>query len=168
MPVELDATDLRILALLQQQGDLSAAELAKAAGLTTSTCWRRMSRLTELGVIRGRVALLDRARLGLGVLVLCQVRLTGLTRETQQRFAEAVQARPEILDGYLLTGEPLCLLRIACRDLAAYEAFLLDTLASFPGVESVSSSLVLTVLKETTALPLTPVPVTAGGEAAGT
>src|SRR6185312_16818854 len=62
MQVELDRSDLRILDLVQEHGDLSAADIAERLGMTASTCWRRMSRLQELGVIRRRVALLDREK----------------------------------------------------------------------------------------------------------
>ncbi len=67
MQVELDRSDLRILDLVQQHGDLSAADIAERLGMTASTCWRRMTRLQELGVIRKRVALLDREKVGLSV-----------------------------------------------------------------------------------------------------
>ena len=66
---ELDRTDLRLLGALQEHGNLSAAELAERVGLTASTCWRRVTRLEELGVIKRRVALLDREKLGLSVMV---------------------------------------------------------------------------------------------------
>ena len=62
---ELDRADLRLLEVLQEHGNLSAAELAERVGLTASTCWRRVTRLEELGVIKRRVALLDREKLGL-------------------------------------------------------------------------------------------------------
>ena len=66
---QLDRADLRLLEVLQDHGNLSAAELAERVGLTATTCWRRVTRLEELGVIRRRVALLDREKLGLSVMV---------------------------------------------------------------------------------------------------
>src|SRR6185437_11860139 len=127
---DFDRSDLRILELLQQQGQLSSAEVAERLGMTASTCWRRVSRLEEQGVIRKRVALLDREKLGLPVMVFSHVKLTGHGRDA--------------------------LLRIVCRDIKAYEAFFLDHLSRFPGVQSVNSSIALAVIKETTALPLSP------------
>ena len=73
MQVDMDRTDLRILEALQQHGHLSAAEVAERVGLTTSTCWRRISALEESGVIRSRVALLDREKVGLTVTVFSRV-----------------------------------------------------------------------------------------------
>jgi Lrp/AsnC family transcriptional regulator len=154
MQVELDRGDLRILDLVQEHGDLSAAELAERLGMTASTCWRRLSRLQELGVIRKRVALLDREKIGLSVMVFSHIKLAGHGRDALLRFEQAVREHPEILDCYTLMGETDFLLRIVCRDIKAYEAFFLDHLSRFPGVQSVNSSIALTVIKETTALPV--------------
>ena len=155
MQVDLDRTDLRILELLQQHGGWSAAEVADKLGMTSSTCWRRISRLEEMGVIRSRVALLDREKLGLSVTVFSQVKLSAHGREALRRFEQAVRGHPEILECYTLMGETDFLLRIVCRDIKAYEAFFLDQLSRFPGVLAVHSSIALSIIKETTALPLT-------------
>ena len=154
MHVDLDRGDLRILNLLQEHGDLSAAEIAERLSLTSSTCWRRVTRLEEQGVVRKRVALLDREKVGLSVMVFSHVKLAGHGRDALLRFEQAVRAHPEILEGYTLMGETDFLLRIVCRDIKAYEAFFLDHLSRFPGVQSVNSSIALAVIKETTALPL--------------
>jgi Lrp/AsnC family transcriptional regulator len=154
MQAELDRADLRILELLQQQGAVSAAEAAERLGMTTSTCWRRITRLEELGVIKKRVALVDREKVGLSVMVFSHVKLSGHGRDALLRFEQAVRAHPEILECYTLMGETDFLLRIVCHDIKAYEAFFLDHLSRFPGVQSVNSSIALAVIKETTALPL--------------
>ena len=114
-------------------GDLSAAEVAERLGLTASTCWRRMSRLQQLGVIRDRVALLDREKVGLNVLVFSHVKLAGHGRDALLKFEQAVREHPEILECYTLMGETDFLLRIVCPDIKAYEAFFLDHLSRFPG-----------------------------------
>ncbi len=154
MQADLDRGDARILELIQQHGDLSAAEIAERLGMTASTCWRRVSRLEELGVIRKRVALLDREKMGLNVLVFSHVKLAGHGRDALLKFEQAVRQHPEILECYTLMGETDFLLRIVCRDIKAYEAFFLDHLSRFPGVQAVHSSIALSVIKETTALPL--------------
>jgi Lrp/AsnC family transcriptional regulator len=140
MQVELDRADLRILEVLQHHGDLSAADIADRVDLTPSTCWRRISRLEELGVIRTRVALLDREKLGLNVTVFSRVKLATHGRE--------------VLECYTLMGETDFLLRIVTRDIKSYEAFFLDHLSRIPAVQSINSSIALSVIKETTALPL--------------
>jgi Lrp/AsnC family transcriptional regulator, cysteine-sensing transcriptional activator len=155
MQTDLDRGDARILDLLQEHGDLSAAEIAERLGMTASTCWRRVSRLQELGVIRKRVALLDREKVGLNVLVFSHVKLAAHGRDALLRFEQAVRQHPQILECYTLMGETDFLLRIVCPDIKAYEAFFLDHLSRFPGVQSVHSSIALSVIKETTALPVT-------------
>jgi Lrp/AsnC family transcriptional regulator len=154
MQTDLDRSDVRILDLVQEHGNLSAAELAERLGMTASTCWRRMSRLEETGVIRRRVALLDREKVGLNVLVFSQVKLSGHGRDALLKFEQAVRQHAEILECYTLMGETDFLLRIACRDIKSYEAFFLDHLSRFPGVQSVHSFIALSVIKETTTLPL--------------
>ena len=156
MHPDLDRGDLRILDLIQQQGHLSAAEVAERLGMSPSTCWRRVSRLEEQGVIRKRVALLDREMLGLSVMVFSHVKLSGHGRDALLRFEQAVRTHPEILECYTLMGETDFLLRIVCRDIKAYEAFFLDHLSRLPGVQSVNSSIAMAVIKETTALPVLP------------
>src|SRR3979411_1878996 len=135
MQVELDRSDLRILDLIQEHGDVSAADVAERLGMTASTCWRRMSRLQELGVIRKRVALLDRERVGLNVMVFSRVKLVGHGRDGLLRAEQRWREHPEILECYTMMGETDFLLRIACRDIKAYEAFFLDHLSRFPGVQ---------------------------------
>ncbi len=154
MQADLDRGDARILDLIQEHGDLSAAEIAERLGMTPSTCWRRVSRLEELGVVRKRVALLDREKVGLNVLVFSHVKLAGHGRDALLKFEQAVQQHPQILECYTLLGETDFLLRIVCRDIKAYEAFFLDHLSRFPGVQSVHSFMALSVIKETTALPV--------------
>lgn len=154
MQVELDRGDVRILDVLQLHGDLSAADVAERVGMTASTCWRRITRLQELGVVKGRVALVEREKIGLNVMVFSHVKLAGHGRDALLRFEQAVREHPEILECYTLMGETDFLLRIVCRDIKAYEAFFLDHLSRFPGVQSVNSSIALAVIKETTALPL--------------
>jgi Lrp/AsnC family transcriptional regulator len=154
MHIDMDRADLKILETLQAQGNLSAAEIADKVGLTTSTCWRRISRLEEAGVIRSRVALLDREKVGLTVTVFSRVKLATQGRDALSKFEQAVRELPEVVECYTLMGDSDFLLRIVTRDIKAYEAFFLDHLSRLPDVQSVHSSIALSVIKETTALPL--------------
>jgi Lrp/AsnC family transcriptional regulator len=154
MTLELDRTDIRILDALQQDAALSASELAERCSVTTTTAWRRLQRLERAGAIKSRVALLDRKAIGLNVLVFAQVKLATTGRESLARFEQAVQRHPQVLDCYSLLGDKDFLLRIVVPSIEAYEAFFLDHLSRIPGVQAVNSTIALSTIKESTALPL--------------
>jgi Lrp/AsnC family transcriptional regulator len=153
-PSRLDKVDRRILDLVQREGALSVAEVASRTGLSTTTCWRRIQALEQSGVIKGRVALLDRAALGLDVTIFAHVKLSTQGRDAIAAFAEAIRERPEVLDCYTTMGEWDFMLRVVTRDIKAYEAFYLDHLSKLPNVQSINSSVTVTVIKETTILPI--------------
>lgn len=153
-PLSLDRLDIRILAVLQEDATLSAADIAEKVGTATATCWRRIQRLEREGVVRARVALLNRERLGLNLMVFAHVKLANHGRDALTRFEESVREYPEVLECYTLLGETDFLLRIVTRDIKAYEAFFLDHLSRIAGVQSVSSSIALSIIKETTSIPL--------------
>jgi Lrp/AsnC family transcriptional regulator len=150
----LDRVDRRILDLLQREGALPVAEVATRTGLSTTTCWRRIQQLEQSGVIRGRVALLDRTALGLDVTIFAHVKLSTQGRDAIAAFAEAIRERPEVLDCYTTMGEWDFMLRVVTRDIKAFEAFYLDHLSKLPNVQSINSSVAVTVIKETTVLPI--------------
>jgi len=150
----LDRADRRILDVLQREGALPVAEVAARTGLSTTTCWRRIQQLEHEGVIRGRVALLDRSALGLDVTIFAHVKLSTQGRDAIAAFAGAIRERPEVLDCYTTMGEWDFMLRIVTRDIKAYEAFYLDHLSKLPYVQSINSSVTVTVIKETTVLPI--------------
>src|SRR5882757_3306364 len=150
----LDQLDFRLLDILQRQGALSVAEVAAQIRLSTTTCWRRIQQLERCGVIKARVALLDRHALGLDVTMFAHVKLATTGRDAIAKFEEAIRDRAEVLECYTLTGEWDFLLKIVTRNIKAYEAFYLDYLSRIPYVQSVNSYVAVTVIKESTALPL--------------
>lgn len=152
--LNLDRFDLRLLAILQADASLSTAELAERVGLSQSPCWRRIQRLEQAGVIDRRVTLLNRKALGLNAHIFAQVKLSAHGRAHLQDFTEKVRDIPEILDCYVLMGEIDFLLRIVTRDVEAYEKLFFDKLSQLPGVQEIKSSVALSEIKHTTALPL--------------
>jgi Lrp/AsnC family transcriptional regulator len=150
----VDRLDLRILDILQRQGALSVADVASQTKLSTTTCWRRIQQLEQNGVIKARVALLDRNSLGLDVTIFAHVKLATTGRDAIGEFEAAIRDRAEVLECYTLTGEWDFLLKIVTKNIKAYEAFYLDYLSRIPCVRSVNSSVAVTVIKESTALPL--------------
>jgi Lrp/AsnC family transcriptional regulator, cysteine-sensing transcriptional activator len=151
---KLDALDLKLLKILQCEGALAVAEVAARVRQSTTTCWRRIQQLEQAGVIKGRVALLDRTALGLDVTIFAHVKLATTGRDAIARFEEAIRERSEVLECYTLTGEWDFLLKIVTKNIKSFEAFYLDYLSRIPCVQAVNSSVAVTVIKESTALPL--------------
>lgn len=149
----LDDASLRILDALQQNAELSNAELADKTGLSASPCWRRVSELKARGVIRGSVALVDPLKLGLSVNVFVHVTLTKQDKDSLEVFIRAISGRPEVMECYLMTGEADFLLRVVIEDLIKYQELMLECLTQIPCVSNIRSSFALDQVKYTTALP---------------
>jgi Lrp/AsnC family transcriptional regulator len=154
MPIDADQKDLAILDLLQRDAGLSTAAIAEKVALSQSPCWRRISRLEELGVIRQRVALLDRELLGMDVVVFATVNLTSTGRQNLLRFEEDIVRYPEVMECYTMTGIWDYLLKIVTRDVRHYERFVRETLSASPDVRELHSHMAVTEIKNSTALPL--------------
>lgn len=154
MRAEFDPTDQTLLYLLQREVVQPLAKLATAVGLSSSPCWRRIQRLEKLGVIKDRVALLDRRKLGLNLEVFVEVRFSRDDSQSMHNFEEAIRAAPEVLECFMLMGEVDFLLRVVARDVDDYERFLRKKLAIMPGVRGIKSSIALSTVKSTTVLPL--------------
>ncbi|MEK9927173.1 MAG: Lrp/AsnC family transcriptional regulator [Halieaceae bacterium] len=153
--MELDRTDLKILAQLQEHGGLSNLELAERVGLSPTPCARRVKRLEAEGVITSRVTLLDQSRLGLTLTAHIGVTMDRHTPERFEAFEAAVIAYPEIIDCCVVTGQSAdYLIKAVVKDMAHYEQFLLGKLTRIPGVTGVHSSFELRKVVSRTALPL--------------
>lgn len=151
--ITLDEASLRILDALQQNAELSNAELAELVGLSASPCWRRVTDLKQQGVLRGSVALVDPFKLGLTVNVFVHVSLRQQDKDSLEVFTQAISQRPEIMECYLMSGEADFLLRVVIEDLAKYQTLLLECLTQIPSVANIRSSFALSQVKYTTALP---------------
>ena len=149
----MDRTDRQILACLQEDSTLSTAEVAERVGLTTTPCWRRIQLLEKRGVIRKRVALLDREQLNVGVDVFVTVRTNQHNAKWLSSFAAVVSEFPEVVEFYRMSGEVDYLLRVVVPDIAAYDAFYQRLIARID-IADVSSSFAMECIKSTTALPL--------------
>ncbi len=150
----LDAVDVKILDLVQQDAGLSVAEIAERVGLSSSPCWRRIKRLEDIGVIQKRVTLLDREKVGLGFEVYATVKLSLPTRDNLESFEREVARWPEVISCATVTGGEDYVLRIITRDMHAFDDFLRDHILSLGLVSNVVSRIVIRTVKNTTAVPL--------------
>ncbi|HET6604796.1 MAG TPA: Lrp/AsnC family transcriptional regulator [Xanthomonadaceae bacterium] len=152
--MQLDRTDLAILAALQREGRISNAELAERVKLSASACLRRVQRLEAEGVIAGYGARVDLARLGLGLQAFVRVQLASHDTGVIDAFALRVAEWDEIVACFALTGDMDYLLHVVVQDLDHFSRFLLDRLLTAAGVADVNTSFVLRTVKAARAVPL--------------
>ena len=144
---EFDKTDKIILTELQRNSQQSINELAAKAGLSASSCHRRMKLLEEAGVITRYTATLDRTALGLANEFFVEVSLSAQTEEAFEKFEKAVQRVPEILECHLMSGQFDYLLRVVASDAVDYERIHRSRISRLPGIQRIQSSLALRTVK---------------------
>lgn len=151
----MDAIDRKILAELQEDGRLTVTNLSAKVGLSLSPCHRRLRELKRAEVITGYRAVVDPESVGLAFEALVFVTMRQEDRDTLLAFEEAVALIPNVLQAQRLFGDPDYLLRIVTADLNAYAALEDDTLAALPGVQRLTSTLVMKHVVRDRPLPFT-------------
>jgi len=154
LPDALDDIDAKLLALLQQDASAPVAELAEKVGLSVSPCWRRIRRLHETGVILAQVAILDREKVGLKFEVYCTVKLSLANKDNLEAFETAIAGWPEVMQCATVTGSADYELRVVTVDMRAFDDFLREKILSLGLVSTIESRIVITPVKNATALPL--------------
>lgn len=156
MSSDLDETDLKLLALLQQDGLQSMAELSKAIGVAPSTLNDRVKRLGRLGAVRGTHARVDPAALGLNLLAFVFVGWT--EGATEADFLKRIATADQVLECHHVTGAWNYLLKVRVRDTGALESFLGSVLKQVKGLQRTETMIVLSSPKETANLPIETAP----------
>lgn len=154
MAIEFDSCDKEIIELLQADPLVTNIELSKKIGLSPSACLARTKRLKELGVIKKFAAIVDEKKVGLEVVAFTFVNLSPHNRDTSNSFILKVKETPQILECYNITGSWDYLLKIVFPDLGSCRDFLIDTLLTFPGVNKIETSMVLSTDKQSFTLPV--------------
>jgi Lrp/AsnC family transcriptional regulator len=149
----MDRIDKGILSCLQEDVTLPIAKIAERVGLSTTPCWRRIQLLENSGVIRKRVAVLDRVKLNVGVDVFVSIRTNQHNEKWLAAFSKAVAEMPEVMEFYRMSGEIDYLIRAVVPDIPAYDRFY-KRLIKQSDLSDVSSSFAMERVKYTTALPL--------------
>jgi Lrp/AsnC family leucine-responsive transcriptional regulator len=144
----LDSIDRAILREVQRDARLTLQELSGRVNLSPSPCARRVRILEERGYISGYHAHLDEAKLGYPFSVFVSVKLDHQVDDRLQAFEQAVNAYPEVIDCWLMTGTRDYLLRVAVADLVEFEGFLTRRLTKVPGVASIESSIPIRRVKK--------------------
>jgi len=150
----VDDIDRKILRALQEDGRITNAALAEKCGLSTAACFERVRRLRESGVIIGYTALLDPEKLDRALLVFIEVLLDRTTDDAFAAFADHVRKLPDVIECHMVAGGFDYLLKVRVADMAAYRAFLGDTLVALPGIRETRTYAVLEEVKLTSMLPV--------------
>ena len=146
--MELDRIDTAILECLQRDARMSLQELSSQVGLTSSPCWTRIKRMEESGVIDGYSVRVNAEKIGLADTVIVQVTLDSHSEAALFEFGRALEAIPEVLEAFLVSGDYDYYIRIVVRDTRDYERLLRERLYMIPGIAHTKSSFVLRSLKQ--------------------
>lgn len=152
--MKLSKSDRRLLQALQDDVTRNQTELADVAGMSRTSCWRRVREFEKAGMIRQKVALLDPKLAGFGIEVLLLVEMTEHTDKNRRDFENHVQSLAHVLECFSVSGERDYMLQVIARDMDCYTEFLNSEILKHSAVRSASSTFVLKRVKYSTALPL--------------
>lgn len=146
----LDEKDQKLLRAIQKNARLTISELAEQVGLSVSGVKKRLVKLEDNGIISQYTTLLNRSKLGLGLLCFIELSLEVHARRDVADFDRDIQKMPEVLECHRLTGAADYLLKVAVCDREHLDTFLMDRLMGLPAVGKIKTSVVLKEIKETT------------------
>jgi len=149
----MDTIDRKILTVLQEDASLSVAEIGSRVGLSSTPCWKRIQKLEAEGVILKRVALVDPAKLGLGITVFVSIETGDHSQEWLDRFAKLVGAMPEVMEFHRMAGDVDYMLRVVVPDIAGYDTFYKKLIGTV-SLKNVTSRFAMERIKSTTSLPI--------------
>tara|TARA_R110000782_G_scaffold133149_2_gene225423 strand:- start:1257 stop:1718 length:462 start_codon:yes stop_codon:yes gene_type:complete len=153
MEEKIDDVDRILLRALQADGTQSLESLAGRADISTNTCWRRVKRLEDSGVIARRVALIDPEKLGLNQTIFVAIRTRDHSAGWLKRFADAVRTIPEVVEFYRMAGDVDYLLKVQARSVQDYDR-VYKALIARVDIADVSATFAMECLKNTTELPV--------------
>ncbi len=149
----MDSTDLKILAIVQEDASLSIAEVAARVNLSQTPCWRRIQRLEMSGVIERRVAILNPQAIGMDISVFVSIESGDHSTDWLARFSALLSEMPEVMEVHRMAGDIDYLLHVTVRSMAAYDAFYRNLISQVP-LKNVTSRFAMERVKFTTAYPL--------------
>lgn len=152
--MNLDQTDIKLLRLVQENGTLSNKDLALKVNKSITSVYDRLRRLKENGYITRVVAILDRQKVGLGLVSFSQVFLLDHRTESIKKFEESVAAFDEVMECFQMSGSYDFLLRVVTSDMEEYHKFLRNKLSTLANVDKVQTFFVLSEAKSETVYPV--------------
>ena len=151
---ELGSQDVKILKLLQQDASLTTQEISEKLNMSQSPCWRKINKMEQDALIEKRVAILNREKLGMDVVVFSTINLSTQGREYLEDFEAEVKLLPEVLECYTMAGSWDYMLKIVAKNIRHYEIFVREKLTTLPHIGEVHSHIAVTEIKNSTELPL--------------
>ena len=151
---ELGTQDVKILKLLQQDASLTTQEISEKLNMSQSPCWRKINKMEQDALIEKRVAILNREKLGMDVVVFSTINLSTQGREYLEDFEAEVKLLPELLECYTMAGSWDYMLKIVAKNIRHYEIFVREKLTTLPHIGEVHSHIAVTEIKNSTELPL--------------
>lgn len=150
--MNMDAIDRKILEILQEDCMISYKEIATSIGLSYNPTYERIRRMEEEGIIKSRVAILDPKKIGVHLFVYCNITLKEQSKKSLIDFEKRINTITEIVEAVSLTGVYDYMLKIAIRDIDAYNTFIMNKIANIPNIGQYHSNIVMSVVKDETAL----------------
>jgi Lrp/AsnC family transcriptional regulator len=152
---DMDSIDFSILRELQRDASLSQRALAERVGLSQNACWRRLKQLEDSGAIRSRTVVLDRERLGLGLVVFVMVKTRHHSAAWLDKFRKHVSSIPEVIDFFRIGGEYDYMLKVVAQDMIRYDAFYRRLISGIE-LDTVTSHFAMEAIEEQRPIPLGP------------
>ncbi|WP_455817318.1 Lrp/AsnC family transcriptional regulator [Pseudomonas cerasi] len=150
----LSTIDMKILALLQSDARITNQTLADNIGMSASPCWRKVRKLEEDEVIQGYRAVLNRKKIGLGVMVFVRVSIDSHSEAEAHKFEQEVTALEDVVACYSIGGDADFLLQVVAQDLDAYADFAMKVIRRLPGIKEMQSMFVLKEIKPLVSYPV--------------
>ena len=150
----MDTIDIKLLALLQHNAELTIQELSKEVHLSTTPCWKRINQLKNNGYINKTVSLVDRKRVGANVTAMVSIKVNNHNQERISIFSKTIQDIPEVIECYRMSGETDYLLKVVVSDIESYDAFYKNLIEKVQFLK-VTSNFAIEEIKSTTEIPLT-------------
>ncbi|OOY19640.1 AsnC family transcriptional regulator [Thioclava sp. DLFJ5-1] len=152
--MQIDDTDRRILRQMMAEPGLPSAELAERAGVTPATCWRRIEKLREGGVIRGEKALIDWHALGWAVEVSLRFTLDKTNPRAFDEFTAAAREVPEVIEIQSFLGSTDMRLQVIARDMAHYQEIYRNRILTLPHIAELDALMLISTIKSSAELPI--------------
>ncbi len=153
-PVKLDATDRKILEILQTNSNITNAQLATEIGLSPAPTLERVKKLENAGVIKSYHAVIDMASVGVGVCTFVTASLKGHNKDNIEKFISAIRKIEEVVECHHVTGQADFILKIVSTDIPAYQKLMLEKVSNIEVVDNLHSTVILSTFKDSKVVPI--------------